>query len=153
MLNRRTIAIAALALSAGDALAQPADIKAELTKIVETYSTALRGKDVETLMALYGSTPVFTRDTLPAKVGREAIAAGYREIFATMQVDLKFTVHEAEASGDLAWVRATSIGRIKMLSSGLEADDAYNLLIVFRRENGAWKIRNYLYASGGSPTR
>lgn len=153
MLDRRTIALAALALCAGDARAQPADIKAELTTIMSSYSAALNGKNLEGLMAIFGSTPVFVRDSLPAIVGREAIAAEFREIFATMQVDLKFTVHEAESSGELAWTRVTSAGRIKMLKSGLEADAAYNLLVVFRREGGAWKIRNYLYAVDGPVAR
>ena len=47
----------------------------------------------------------------------------------------------------MAWLRGTSKGRIKTLSTGAEAGESFNELVVFRRLGGAWKIRCYLYAS------
>jgi len=79
--------------------------------------------------------------------GDRELRAAYREVFATLKVDLGFTIQETEVSGDMAWLRATSSGRIRILATGMESAEAFNLVVVFRREAGAWKIRNYIYAS------
>lgn len=146
--SRRALLAAVAALSvAGGARAQGTDDPARLVAIMDSYAAALRANDVEALVALYGSNGVFMRDNMPAVVGREALQAAYREVFATLKVDLRFTIQEAEISGDMAWLRATSAGRIKVLASGAESAEAFNLVAVFRRDSGAWKIRSYIYAS------
>ena len=81
------------------------------------------------------------------RIAREALRAAYREVFATLRVDLAFTIQETEVTGDMAWLRATSSGRIRILATGMESAEAFNLVVIFRREAGAWKIRNYIYAS------
>ena len=98
-------------------------------------------------MALYTADGVFMREDLPAVVGSDALRAAYRQVFATLKVDLRFTIQETEVAGDMAWLRSLSKGRIKTLATGVEADESFNSLIVFRREGGTWKIRCYLYAS------
>jgi ketosteroid isomerase-like protein len=90
---------------------------------------------------------VFIRENMPAAIGTEALRAAYRQIFATLKVDLHFDTQQSEASGSLAWVRTTSNGRIRTLATGREADEAYNGLFVLGREGTTWKIRCYLYAS------
>ncbi len=146
--SRRTLLAAIAALSVvGGAQAQGTDDPARLVAIMDSYAAALRANDVEALVALYASNGVFMRDNMPAVVGREALRAAYRELFAMLKVDLRFTVQESEISGDMAWLRATSAGRIKVLASGAESTEVFNLVAVFRRESGAWKIRSYIYAS------
>ncbi len=146
--SRRALLAAAVVFSVvGNAQAQGSDDPARLVAIMDSYATALRTNNVEALIALYASNGVFMRDNMPAVVGREALRAAYREVFATLKVDLRFTIQETEVSGDMAWLRATSAGRLKLLASGIESDDAFNLVVVFRREAGSWKIRNYIYAT------
>jgi len=129
---------------AGTAQAQPA---AEFQKILDSYSKALDANDVETLVGLYSPNGVFMREDMPAVIGRDALHASYKEVFATLKVGLSFKVQEAEQSGDLGWARSVSTGKVKVLASGAETTESYNQLIVFRKEGGAWKIRSYLYAS------
>lgn len=146
--SRRTLlAAAALFSVVGAAQAQGSDDPARLVAIMDSYAAALRANNVEALVALYASNGVFMRDNMPAVVGREALRAAYREVFAALKVDLKFTIQETEVSGDMAWLRATSAGRLKVLATGIESDDTFNLVVIFRREAGAWKIRNYIYAT------
>lgn len=146
--SRRALLAAAVVFSVvGNAQAQGSDDPARLVAIMDSYATALRTNNVEALVALYASNGVFMRDNMPAVVGREALRAAYREVFATLKVDLRFIIQETEVSGDLAWLRTTSAGRLKLLASGIESDDAFNLVVVFRRETGGWKIRNYIYAT------
>jgi uncharacterized protein (TIGR02246 family) len=143
---RRVLLAAAALAVAGSASAQTND-PGQLAAIIEAYAAALRSNNVEALVALYAPNGVFMREDLPAVVGTEALRASYQKVFATLKVDLRFNIQEIEMAGDLAWLRATSMGRIKTLATGVEADESFNGLYVFRREGGTWKIRCYLYAS------
>ncbi|MGQ0581219.1 MAG: YybH family protein [Reyranella sp.] len=146
--SRRTLLAAAAVFSViGNARAQGSDDPGCLVAIMDSYAAGLRANNVEALVALYASNGVFMRDNMPAVVGRDALRVAYREVFATLKVDLGFTIQETEVSGDMAWLRATSAGRIKVLATGMESAEAFNLVVIFRREAGAWKIRNYIYAS------
>ncbi len=142
---RRALCVAAvLAAFAGPARAQAVP---EFRKILESYSAALDANDVETLVGLYDSNGVFMREGMKAAVGQDALRASYKTISATLKVNLKFSLQEAEQSGDLGWARALSTGTVKVLATGAETQDSFNQLVVFRREGGAWKIRSYLFAS------
>lgn len=155
-LRRDLLAAFAVFSVVGGAQAQGTDDLAKLVAIMDSYAAALRANDVEALVALYASNGVFMRDNMPAVVGRDALRIAYREVFATLKVDLRFTIQETEVSGDMAWLRATSAGRVKVLASGVESAEAFNMVTVFRRESGAWKIRSYIYASsrpGSGPAR
>lgn len=154
--RRALLAVAAVFSIIGNADAQGSDDPARLVAIMDSYAAGLRANNVEALVALYTANGVFMRDNMPAVVGREALRAAYREVFATLKADLSFTIQETEVSGDMAWLRATSAGRLKVLATGVESDDAFNLVVIFRREAGAWKIRNYIYASsrlGAGPAK
>lgn len=87
------------------------------------------------------------REDMTVVIGADALRAAYRNVFATLKVDLTFQIQETEVAGDMAWLRSISKGRIKTLATGATADESYNQLVVFRREAGIWKIRCYLYAS------
>ena len=119
----------------------------ELVAIMERYAEALRTNNVEALVAMYTDDGVFMREDLPAAVGRAALRAAYREVFATLKVDLRFDIHETEVAGDMAWLRSTSKGLIRILASGRDAQGSFNSLTVFKRQAGVWKIRCTIYAS------
>jgi uncharacterized protein (TIGR02246 family) len=124
----------------------------EPVKVLDRYAAALESTDVEALVALYTDNGVFMRPEMAAVVGQAALRQAYKEIFATLKVNLKFTVHEVEALGDMAWLRSTSNGKVKVLATGVESVDSYHQLVVFRREQNAWKIRSYLYAPNNPST-
>ncbi len=145
--RRDLIAVAAVTLVATGATAQPAGDPAQLVSIMERYASALRSNNVEALVALYASNGVFMREDMPAVVGRDALRAAYRQVFATLKVDLAFEIQEAEVAGDMAWLRSTSKGRIKVLATGAESSNSFGELVVFRSEQGVWRIRSYMYAS------
>lgn len=145
--RRGLLAGAAVTLIAIKAPAQPAGDPAQLVSIMERYAAALRSNNVEALVALYAVDGVFMREDMPAVVGRDALRAAYRQVFATLKVDVAFTIQETEAVGDMAWLRATSKGKIKVLATGVETSNSFGELVVFRREQGVWRIRSYMYAS------
>jgi ketosteroid isomerase-like protein len=146
----RRVLLAAPALAvigAANAQTSGAGDRAQLAAVMERYAAALDSNNVDALVALYTADGMFMRENLPAVAGSQALQAAYRQVFATLKVKLGFAIQESEVAGDMAWLRALSKGRIKTLATGVEADESFNDLVVFRREGGTWKIRCYIYAS------
>ena len=145
--SRRALLAGAAVAMVGSARAQPSDDPAQLLAIMERYAAGLRWGTADALVALYTSDGVFIRDNLPAAAGTEAVRAAYRQVFATLKLDVAFEIKETEVVGDMAWLRATSRGRIKTLASGVEATESFNDVVIFRRTPTGWKIRCYMYAA------
>jgi len=115
--------------------------------LVKAYEKALNTNDLESILNLYGQTPVFMPQHAPALVGREAVRAGYRQVFETIKLNIEFTIHDLEVLGDTAWARTSSAGRTRILGAGIEVAEGNNELFIFKRENGAWKIHRYLFST------
>jgi uncharacterized protein (TIGR02246 family) len=153
ILRRAMLLAAAASALAGSAAAQTTGgIRVELAKVMDKYAAALDANDVEALVGLYSPNGVFMREDMRAVIGSEALRAAYKVVVATLKVSLKFDVQEAEESGDMAWLRSLSSGRVKVLKTGAETPESFNQMVVFRKEAGAWKIRSYLYASNKPET-
>jgi uncharacterized protein (TIGR02246 family) len=118
-----------------------------IESVLKSYEQALNSNDIESILSLYGQSPVFMPQHAPALVGRDAVRAGYEQVFAAIKLAIRFEVHEIEESGDWAWARTSSAGRTKILATGDEVAEGNNELFVLRRENGAWKIHRYLFAT------
>lgn len=115
--------------------------------ILKTYEAALNGNDIETILGLYGDTPVFMPQYAPALVGRAAVGAAYQHVFDTIKLNVVFTTHEIEIHGDTAWARTSSAGRTRILAADVVVEEGNNELFIFKREGGAWKIHRYLFAT------
>lgn len=118
-----------------------------IQEVVKTYETALNQNDIETILDLYGTEPVFMPQHAGALVGREAVRAGYEHVFNTLKLAITFEIHEVEETGDTAWARTSSAGRTRVLAAGIEVEEGNNELFVFRREGKGWKIHRYLFAT------
>ena len=118
-----------------------------IDETIKAYERALNANDLETILALYGEQPVFMPQHAPALIGRDAVRAGYEQVFATIKLDVRFDVHETEQAGDWAWARTSSAGRTRILAGGVEVAEGNNELFVLRREAGAWKIHRYLFST------
>ena len=118
-----------------------------IESVLQSYETALNANDVDSIVKLYGSEPVFMPQHAPAMVGRDAVRAAYEHVFNTIKLDIKFTTHEVETQGDTAWARTSSAGRTRILAAGIEIQEGNNELFVFRKENGDWKIHRYLFST------
>lgn len=123
----------------------------DIETILKTYETALNGNDIETILGLYADVPVFMPQHAPALVGRDAVRAGYANVFDTIKLSVRFDVHEVEEAGDWAWTRTSSAGRTRILANGEEIAEGNNELFVFRRESGTWKIHRYLFSTNQPP--
>lgn len=115
--------------------------------VLKAYETALNGNDTNAILDLYGQDPVFMPQNAPALVGREAVRAGYEQVFATIKLDVRFDIHEVQELGDTAWARTSSAGRTRILANGAVVAEGNNELFIFRREQDAWRIHRYLFAT------
>ena len=120
---------------------------AAILEQLQRYERALNASDIDHVMVLYGEAPVFMPQHAPALVGRDAVRAGYRQVFDTIKLNVRFDVHEIQEVGDWAWARTSSAGRTRILASGADIEEGNNELFVFRRENGVWKIHRYLFST------
>lgn len=118
-----------------------------IKQLIKKYETALNQNDLDTILALYGSEPVFMPQHAPALVGRDAVRAGYRQVFDTLKLNIAFEISEIEEVGDWAWARTSSAGRTRVLVAGVEITEGNNELFIFRREGGEWRIHRYLFAT------
>ncbi|HHJ1393828.1 YybH family protein [Pseudomonas aeruginosa] len=118
-----------------------------IQSILQSYETALNANDIDAILDLYGEAPVFMPQHAPALVGREAVRAGYQQVFASIKLQIRFDIHEVEVIGDWAWARTSSAGRTRLLAEDVEIVEGNNELFVFRREHGHWKIHRYLFAT------
>ncbi|MFU6450705.1 YybH family protein [Pseudomonas aeruginosa] len=118
-----------------------------IQSILQSYETALNANDIDAILDLYGEAPVFMPQHAPALVGREAVRAGYQQVFASIKLQIRFDIHEVEVIGDWAWARTSSTGRTRLLAEDMEIAEGNNELFVFRREHGHWKIHRYLFAT------
>ena len=107
----------------------------DIETILKTYETALNGNDIETILGLYGDSPVFMPQHAPALVGRDAVRAGYAQVFDTIKLNVAFEIHEDPGGGRVG-LGAHQFGRSHARSSraGIEVTEGNNELFVFRRE-------------------
>jgi len=118
-----------------------------IKELIKSYEIALNANDLERILALYGSQPVFMPQHAPALVGRDAVRAGYKQVFETLKLNIAFEIEEIEEMGDWAWARTSSAGRTRILAAGVEVTEGNNELFIFRREGGEWRIHRYLFST------
>ena len=118
-----------------------------IEQLIQNYQLALNDNDIETILGLYGSQPVFMPQNAPALVGRNAVRAGYQQVFETIKLNVRFEIHEIHEAGDWAWARTSSAGTTRILANDVQITEGNNELFVFQREDSDWKIHRYLFAT------
>ena len=109
------------------------------------YEKALSDSDVKGVLELYASDGVFMPSGAPSAVGTEEIRAAYEHVFATIRLDIKFTIDEIVQSGDYAFARTISRGQVTVLAEGVTAPEENRELFVLQKRDGAWKIARYMF--------
>lgn len=123
----------------------------ELKEIILSYNHGLTTKDVDKILSLYSSSPVFMPEYAPAAVGRDAIRKSYEWVFATLKLNGIFHFDEIEIIGDYAMVRTHSTGKFTVIATGVEAGVANTEFFVFKREAKKWKIHRYIFTASAPP--
>jgi len=123
----------------------------DIVNIIKAYEKSLNTSDTQAALVLYGEDPVFMPEFSAALSGRDAVRAGYDQVFGAIKLNVSFTIHEIVEMGDLAYVRMTSAGKTEVLKHKATVREGNNELFIFRKEKGKWKIHRYLFASCNTP--
>jgi len=119
----------------------------KIQPLISQYESALNASNAKDVMKLYGNNPTFMPQHAPAQVGRAAVKQAYENVFNTIKLDIKFITHEVEVLGDTAWARTSSAGKTKILANNVVVTEGNNELFIFKKENGKWKIHQYLFST------
>jgi len=120
---------------------------AEIQRVISKYESALNAGNADDVMKLYGKNPTFMPQHAPAQVGQVAVKQAYDNVFNSIKLDVKFTIHEVEVLGDTAWARTSSAGKTRILANNVVVTEGNNELFIFKKESGGWKIHEYLFST------
>jgi ketosteroid isomerase-like protein len=77
------------------------DAKTEIEKLLTTYQERLSNNDIDGILALYSTNPVFIPEYAPPAVGRDSVRKAYEWVFATLKLRGQFASMTSESSGAL----------------------------------------------------
>jgi len=140
------IACVALIVSTPACSTAPMNINEVINEVIHQYEQSLNASDTESILKLYGKDPIFMPQHAPAQVGRDQVRAAYEQVSDTIKLNLKFTVYEIEAFGNLAYARTSSAGKITIRANDEIVNEDANELFIFRKEDGEWKIHRYIFS-------
>lgn len=128
-------------------IAQAGNNNSRIEGVILKYESALNASNADDVLKLYGTNPTFMPQHAPAQVGRDAVKRAYDNVFNTIKLDIKFSINEVEVLGDTAWARTSSAGKTKILANNVVVNEGNNELFIFKKENGDWKIHQYLFST------
>ncbi|EPG5281411.1 TPA: SgcJ/EcaC family oxidoreductase [Pseudomonas aeruginosa] len=130
------------------------NVETAVTRQLERYEQALNASDVDAVMKLYARDPVFMpQHSLPA-VGREAVRAAYRQVFAKIRLDIDFSIDEIRPlAPDWAFARTRSNGTVKVLGVDAPAGAETNqeVFLLHRENDGQWRFARYIFSTTNPP--
>jgi len=141
------IACIALIVSSPACSTAPMNINEVIIEVIDQYEQSLNASDTDSILKLYGKDPIFMPQHAPAQVGRDQVRAAYEQEFDTIKLNLKFTVYEIEAFGDLAYARTSSASKTTIRANDEIVNEDDNELFIFRKEDGDWKIHRYIFST------
>ena len=130
------------------------EARGSIERLLGQFEKAHNASDVEGMLGCWGKDPVYTPQNSPAMTGREAVRRYQEQAYRNFRFDEHYRIDEIEVSGDVAWARGYSFGRVKILASGQEIDfggphrfPGANTLWIFHREDGHWRIHRYTFGA------
>lgn len=125
------------------------DVKA-IETLLGTYERSLNTADAELAASLYAPDGVFMPLFLPTAKGSE-ILGSYRQIFATIKLEIAFRIDDITVDGDTAHVLTRSEGHVTLLENGERAPESNRELFVFQRHESDWSISRYMFNKTAPP--
>lgn len=114
---------------------------AEIAHTFDTWRTAVRAGDLDTLVTLMTEDGEFWTHSQPALKGRDALRAAFTPILAAYELDQGFDCEEILVEGDLAFVRGTERNRVTPVDGGepmVQLQRAFSVLL--RGKDGVWRF-------------
>jgi uncharacterized protein (TIGR02246 family) len=140
---------AAIALAvASAASAQPS--APELLERTKAYQAASKAKDAAKVASFYAEDAVLLPHNSPAIVGRKAIEASTKEMFATADGELTATPRASEVSGELGYIRGDFV-LVGTGRNGQKVTSKGKYVEVWKKIGGQWLIIIDMWNGDGPP--
>jgi ketosteroid isomerase-like protein len=105
----------------------------------------LNTSDATLAASCYAKDGVFMPTTLPTAQG-EGMQDAYVKTFDAIRLQVKFTIDELLVVSDaIAYALTRSNGTQTILATGKDTVESNREIFIFRRENGSWKIAQYMF--------
>ena len=120
----------------------------EVESVVRGIIAADNAGDLDAVVAHYADDAVLLPPNGRIVEGKEAIRERYRTGFERFRFEVSITLKETKVSGDWAFNRGVTKGRLVPLAGGeaRSLNDQY-LMILRRMPDGAWKIARLIWNS------
>ncbi len=115
------------------------------------YEKALNESNVEGVLELFTPDGVVMPSGAPSAISTKEISTAYEYVFATIKLDIKFTIDEIVQSGNYAFARTTSRGQVTILAEGVTTAEENREFFVLQKHDGAWKISRYMFNKMSPP--
>jgi ketosteroid isomerase-like protein len=121
------------------------DAEAEIRELLSAYERSVNTSNTQLAVSSYAPDGVFMPTAAPTARGAQ-LREAYARIFATIRLDVSFTIDELVVDGGpLAYAMTRSQGTQTVLASGASTPAANREVFIFRRHEGAWKISRYMF--------
>lgn len=144
IITATTLSLVNSANAGSNALCE-SDIKA----VIKSYEKALNGSNVKEVIKLYAQDGVFMPSTKPTSTGHAQVTSAYQHVFKALDLNVTFHFDEIVRKADLAFVRTSSDGKIKLLHKNKTIENHSRELFIMKRIKGDWKIYRYMFNESG----
>jgi uncharacterized protein (TIGR02246 family) len=118
---------------------------AAVREVIEAYADRLRAGDAGGVVDMYAQDAAVMTPDMPAIVGREQLTAVYTSALEAVTMDFKFEFDDVAVRGEVAVARTRASGQETVRATGEEVPARYRELFVLRRQEGGWKITEYMF--------
>ena len=130
---------------AGWAADATADDSAAVRSVIEAYGDRLAAADVAGVVSQFTGNAAAMQPGLETVIGTQRLTASYEAAFENMRLDFTSRCDDITIEGDLAVVRATSLGTITIRATGETQPACFRQLFVLEHTQAGWKIAQYMY--------
>lgn len=103
-------------------------------------------------MPLYTQDGVFMPQHFQSSQGSAAVRAVYDNVFAAIQLSVKFAIVEIpQIAPDWAIARTNSAGTVPVHANGASSAEASQDLLVVQKLDASWKIVRYCFSTTNPP--
>ncbi len=123
--------------------------RADIRLLLDSYQQALNDSATNRIVSLYTDDGIFMPSNKPTAVGREQVRLAYQHVFKALDLNVEFHVDEIEHHGEIAFVRTTSDGEIKLLEDNITIKNNSREVFILKRIDSKWKIYRYMFNEMG----
>lgn len=137
----------------GCILSAACSVKPACDSSVETIATPLRkiiesdnAKNLEGVLACYSDDITFVPPSGDVVKGKSSIRARYEKLFATFNPELTSETSEVISSGDIAYVRGYTRGKLNPVAGGEPTKLEDKFLAILRCTGGTWQVSHLMWS-------